>query len=200
MDKFNKLFVSLKYFLYGRNYFLALKALEFARKYHQGVRKDGVTKEFQHQLEIALYCTTLSALPDEEKVLATALLHDVVEDYNVPREEIKLLFGEQIEEAVWILTKEFKGVKKSYDSYFNDISNNPIAAIVKGADRIHNVQTMLGVFSKEKQERYLEEVETYFLPMIKQAKYNFPEHSAAFFNIQHMLKSQVQLFKAILKK
>jgi len=29
--------------------------MEFARSYHAGLRKDGITPEFEHQLSIALY-------------------------------------------------------------------------------------------------------------------------------------------------
>lgn len=200
MKRFDKLFVAFKYFLVGRKYYLALKALEFARNYHSGLRKDGNTPAFEHQLEIAMYLSTLQNLPNEEVVYAVALLHDVMEDFEISKEEMEQRFGKEVTDSVWLLTKKYKGNKKDTDQYFNDIAKNPIAALVKGADRIHNVQSMLNVFSKEKQEKYLEEVETYFLPMIKKAKYAFPEHSGAYFNIQHMLKSQTELFRAILKK
>ena len=200
MKRFDKLFVAFKYFLMGRKYFLALKALEFARNHHCGLRKDGNTPEFQHQLEIAMYLSTLPNLPQEEVVYTVAILHDVMEDYEVSPEEMEKRFGKEVMDTVWLLTKKYKGNKKDEKQYFKDISENAIAALVKGADRIHNVQSMLNVFSKEKQAKYLEEVEQNFLPMIKQAKYRFPEHSGAFFNIQHMLKSQVDLFRAILKK
>lgn len=200
MSRFEKLFVAFKYFLVGRKYYLALRALEFARTYHTGLRKNGETPEFQHQLEIAMYLSTLPNLPQEEIVYTVAILHDILEDYPVSKEEMTQKFGKEVLDIVWILTKKYQGSKKDEKQYFKDISENSIAALVKGADRIHNVQSMLNVFSKEKQAKYLEEVEQNFLPMIKQAKYRFPEHSGAFFNIQHMLKSQVDLFRAILKK
>jgi hypothetical protein len=73
-----------------------------------------------------------------------------------------------------------------------------VASIVKGADRVHNVNSMVGVFTKEKQARYAGEVEKYFLPMLKQARKNFPEQLDAYFNIMHMLRSQVNLLKGSL--
>lgn len=194
---YNKLYLSLKYYLLGREYFVALRALNFARTYHQGTRKDGVTPEFQHQLEIALYLTTLKDIKNEETLLACALLHDVMEDYNVSLEELTKEFGADIARIVELLTKKFRGKNKDYPSYFFWIGKDPIASLVKGTDRINNVQTMVGVFTLEKQKSYATEVNEYFLPMLKRAKYNFPEQSFAYFNIIHMLKSQLELLEAL---
>jgi len=58
---------------------------------------------------------------------------------------------------------------------------------------------MIGVFSKEKQKSYMKDVEDYFLPMIKKASYNFPNQTSAYFNIKHLLKSQLELIGASLK-
>jgi (p)ppGpp synthase/HD superfamily hydrolase len=193
MEKYNKLFVALKYYLYGRNYYTALKALEFARRYHTGTRKDGTTPAFLHQIEIALYITTLKDLKDEALSLTAALLHDVMEDYNISFQEMEGVFGKEITSIVWLLTKKHQGT-------VTELAKDPIASVVKGADRIHNIQTMIGVFSLEKQKKYAEEVQTRFLPMIKEAKRNFPEQSAAYFNIEHMLKSQLALITATHRK
>lgn len=197
MKHFEKLFTALKYYLIGKNYYNALKALQFARTHHCGFRKDGSTPEFQHQLEICMYLMTLKDLENEETVLTTALLHDSIEDYEISIEEIETKFGKEVTKCVWLLTKQYKNQKKNMDLYFEEISKNPIASLVKGADRIHNVQSMIGVFSKEKQIKYIDEVEKCFLPMIKKAKSNFPSQGAAYFNIQHMLISQVHLVRAI---
>lgn len=199
MGKYDKLFISLKYYLLGRKYFTALKALDFAKRHHKGMRKDGVTPELQHQVEIALFLTTLKDLQDEQLTLTCALLHDVVEDYDISVEEITSLFGKEVADHVWILSKEYRGEKVPPEQYFPAIGRNPIASLVKGADRINNVQSMHGVFTVDKQRAYVSEVKTYFLPMLKEAKYLFPEQSAAYFNIMHMLKSQVELVEAALE-
>ena len=59
MTKYEKLFISLRYWLHGRNYMKAAEALHFAACYHQGLRKDGATPEFEHQLTITHYLRTL---------------------------------------------------------------------------------------------------------------------------------------------
>lgn len=200
---YDKRFVALRFYLYGKRYFTALKAFNYARKYHIGTRLDG-TPELQHQVDIALYLSTLKDIRDEEKVIAVAMLHDVVEDYAVLK-EFSPIFDKEIVDCVWRLTKPgSKGrsgealTPEAKERYFEEIANDPIASLVKGADRINNVQTMPGAFSKEKQQRYVDEVEKHFLPMIKKATNNFPEQAPAYFNIKHMLKSQLSLIKLTL--
>lgn len=193
-DRYQKLFIALRYYLLGANYHMALRAFDFARKTHAGTRKDGTTPEFQHQVEIALYLTTLRhTLIDEHRALAVALLHDTMEDYEtVTSTDIRNLTDEQVERACVLLNKN----GKNPENYFGDIANSPIASIVKGADRIHNVNSMKGVFSPEKQQVYLQEVEKWFLPMLKNARNRFTEQTPAYFNIEFMLRSQINMLKA----
>jgi len=70
---------------------------------------------------------------------------------------------------------------------------------VKGADRIHNVQTMLGVFDLAKQQEYIHETEEYILPTLKEARRRFPHQEPAYENIKHMLQSQIELLVAVHK-
>jgi len=189
--RYEKMFTSLKYFLIGREYHLALKALHFARTYHTGLRKDHVTPEMLHQIEICQYLTTLRGMQNEETVIAVALLHDIMEDYDISFEEMTAKFGSVVTEKVWLLTKKYKGEKKDSKAYFDAISQDSIASLVKLSDRVNNLNSMIGVFTKEKQISYTTEVQTYFLQMLKQAKYNFPEQNAAYYNIQFIMETQV---------
>ncbi len=190
--EFNKLLITLRYYMLGAKYYKALKALDIARSYHRGFRKDGKTPELQHQVEMCLYATTLKDLINEELTLGTILLHDTLEDYpQATYEEIEKACGFEIADRCLILNKN----GKTYDKYFRKIGEDCIASIVKGTDRIHNVNSMLGVFSKEKQRAYVEEVDKYFLPMLKVARNSFPEQMQAYFNISFMLRSQANLLK-----
>jgi len=49
-DIYTKQFIAMRYWLLGRNYLLALDALEYAAKLHTGTRKDGRTQEYFHQI------------------------------------------------------------------------------------------------------------------------------------------------------
>ena len=77
-DKFSKLYIAIKFRLYGMGFFKALVALEKGRDIHDGFRKDGKTPEYQHQLEIALFILTLKDVQDLEGAIICALLHDTL--------------------------------------------------------------------------------------------------------------------------
>lgn len=203
MTKFEKKLLTLRQQLVGARYHHALAALEFAIRYHTGLRKDGVTPEFQHQVEIALFALTLPDLMYRQAVIATILLHDVREDYGVSAHEIRELFfedaefAEMVDRAVENMTKEFRGVKKDEQALFDAMSQDPIASIAKGCDRMHNLQSMVGVFKMAKQKEYIKEVHDLFLPMLKKARRLFPHQVNAYENIKHILQSQIQLIEAV---
>lgn len=198
-----KSMISMRYWLLGRNYHAAIEAMEFASKFHTGFRKDNCTPEFEHQLSIASFVRTLTnELQRPEQTLAVAFLHDVCEDYPVSLEEIESKFGEEIRDAVDCLTKKesmshMSVDKYKYESYYTKIANNKIASIVKGADRMHNIQSMHGVFCLDKQEKYVKETNDYVLPMLKSARRTFVSQEPAYENIKHVLKSQIDLILAI---
>lgn len=195
-----KQFIAMRYWLLGREFYLALDALEYASKYHTGKRKDGITQEYFHQLSIGRYTKSiLTSLEYPEETLATVFLHDISEDYAVSATEIRERFGERISEAVQLLTKKFGDYRKADTEYYRDITGNKIASVAKGADRIHNIQTMVGVFTYEKQKEYIEETETYILPALKEARRIFPRQEPAYENIRHVLVSQIELLRAVHK-
>jgi (p)ppGpp synthase/HD superfamily hydrolase len=191
MNQFEKLKITLRYFLLGREYYMAADALEYAAQYHTGFRKDGVTPEFQHQIEIAHYVRTLlPSLMFPEDTIAAVLLHDVPEDYGVPHAEISNRFGPKVGRAVFLMDK-------NSNANFAAIGEDPIASIAKGGDRSHNLQSMQGVFTREKQLKYIAEARNDFLPMLKTARRLFPKQEAAYENIKHMLNSQLELLEAL---
>lgn len=193
---FAKRKVALRYWLQGRNYFTALEAMEFAASYHIGTRKDGLTPEFDHQISICHFVRTLPDLMHEEATIATMLLHDVPEDYDVPIKTIADLFGEQIAEATELLNKnDAYGRPKNHQSMIESMAKNPIASIGKPSDRIHNWNSMIGVFTPEKQLRYIEEG-AQLIPMIKEARRRFPRQERAYENLKHMMQSQINLITA----
>lgn len=185
---------ALKGYCLGRDYVDVLRAITFAEEYHTGVRKDGVTPEFQHQIEIALHATTLKGLnhADESILLQMIMLHDVVEDYNVSLMEIEQRFGPVVAKGVEALSKVIGGIKKPMGQYMRDLALNPLAALAKGCDRVHNVQSMRGVFNYEKQKNYAKEVREHFFPMLRRVRDLAPQYRQAINNIKNMLEAQVQ--------
>jgi (p)ppGpp synthase/HD superfamily hydrolase len=197
MNKFDKMRIAMRYWLHGRGYHNAVRAMEFAYKYHTGTRKDGITPEFHHQVSIASYLRTLQ-LKYQEEALATAFLHDIIEDHKVDLKVISAEFGEDIAKAVKLLTKKNIGEAPDTETYFDNMSNCPIASLVKGGDRIHNFQTMIDIFTPEKKQEYIDECENHILPMLKEARRKFPEQEPAYENIKLVLMSQIELINVSL--
>jgi (p)ppGpp synthase/HD superfamily hydrolase len=192
---------ALRYWLLGRNYLTALKAFEYAQKFHTGIRKDGISKEFSHQIFIASYARTLcQCLFRPEGTLAAIFLHDICEDYPVSFDEIERLFGTDIRVPVELLTKKKDGARVPDTIYYERMAFDPVASLAKALDRAHNVFTMSEAgWTVDKQERYLSEVFTLLLPMIKQARRLFPEQEPAYENVKTLLLVQAKHIEANLR-
>ncbi len=200
-NDYQKLFIAMRYWLLGmaendNRYVLPLNALEYAKNIHIGYRKDGKTPEFQHQLEIVHYLRTLyKGLMYAPETMAAAFLHDVPEDYDISFDELESLFGERVTNAVQLLTKKYRGESKEIEQYFDEMAHCPIASIIKGADRINNHQSMHPVFTDKKQQSYIEETETYIIPMLKKARHLHVQQEFIYENIKFVLKSQMMFVK-----
>lgn len=93
----------------------------------------------------------------------TGLFHDLLEDTNATSEEILDLSNPSVLEAVKLLTKQ-KGYIMS--EYIENISKNPIAKMVKLADRIHNLSECKET-TKKFQTKYVKETKEWFLDLAK---------------------------------
>jgi (p)ppGpp synthase/HD superfamily hydrolase len=197
-------------------------ALELVYEKHNGLRKDGKTPEWFHQLSILMYLMTMEASFKDHRIdtgrqgswegiptrislrfdwalYKAALLHDIHEDYGYPLPTIAERFSPEVARSVELLSKKTPGgPKKATADYYQDMAADPFASIVKGADRIHNIQTMPGVFKPEKMTAYLQETEEHVLPMLKKARKNFPQRRPVYENIKHVLVSQSALIRFFL--
>jgi len=158
------------------------RAYVFAMKAHGGqVRKSG-DPYFTHPLAVAQILTGIRADP---ATVATALLHDVVEDTDVSLEDIKRFFGEEIAKLVDGVTKlsqyelgrvpgvgdapvemthhavQFEQFRKFVVSMASDVR----ILLVKLADRLHNMRT-LGFFDDaQKRARIAQETIEVYAPL-----------------------------------
>lgn len=180
--------------------FNALRAFNYARELHDGMRKGGNAPEFSHQVFIANFARTLSSsLLYPEDTLAAIFLHDTPEDKSKTHEEIEERFGRRVRAAVEAMTKKYQGIIIPYPVYFERIGNDPIASIGKGIDRCHNILTMSDAeWTVDKQEKYLIDITDWFLPMLKAARKNFPEQHDAYENIKSNLLIQCKHIELIL--
>jgi (p)ppGpp synthase/HD superfamily hydrolase len=187
---------SIRYWLHGRGYNTALKAMDLGLKWHIDLRKDGLP-EFSHQIFQVAYARSLADLMlHPENTLAVIFLHDLVEDHNPEQEVVDDGFGEEIGRGVELMTNvDCQGNKKGIASYYAMMEYDPLASIAKGVDRMHNFQSMAGVFGLEKQKTYIAETERFIIPMLKNARKNFPEQEPVYQNIKHVLRTQIELFQ-----
>lgn len=198
---YNKLVIAMRYYLLGKKYFRAVQAMELGMSIHIGTRADHITPEFQHQMEMAHYLRTLeSHLIFPEETFCCVFLHDVYEDYpeKVTLDMIERNFGDIVKTGVKVVSKPENFDKSNQCDYFDPIGLDPVGSITKGVDRINNLGSMVGVFSKTKQKKYVNEVEVYFLPMLKEARRLFPAQEPIYENIKFILISQITLLKEAL--
>lgn len=191
----------MRTYLHGKEWHLALDAMNFAMSWHKGTRKDGVSPEFSHQMFIALYVLTIAPLlmyPQE--TLAAVFLHDICEDYPVSYDEIERRFGRRVRVAVELLTKKDQnGLRVPDDVYYARMADDEIASIVKGVDRAHNIHSMHNTdWSIETQQAYLDFVFDKVLPMLKKAREKFNRQRLAYENIKAVLLMQARPIQLLL--
>ena len=178
-------------------------ALHYARKAHEGqFRKaqkfSGPRQDyFTHPLLIVCHMEGLGI--DEDEMLAAGLLHDVCEDCGIHPDDLP--FSGTIRHSVGLLTKREDGYKSKSEmtrTYYERISHDRIAAVVKIVDRCHNISTMAQVFSNAKLSEYIDETETYVIPLIKVVKHSWPEYSNLAFLVKYHILAVIESTKVML--
>jgi hypothetical protein len=203
--QFDKLFISMQYYLLGRiahdaQFQVAYDAMRYASDIHVGFRKDGKTPEFQHQLEIAhLLRTMLKNMMYPGQTLAAVFLHDTPEDYDVPYAEVETRFGKLVADATRLLNKyDEAGNPKPLDDYYAALASCPIASLAKPGDNGHNQSTMAGVFGYKKQFEYSLGIRQRSWDMVKVARRLWPQQEAAYENLKFLLRVQYNAVQAML--
>ena len=177
-------------------------ALRFMKKAHEGqYRKPSLFSDTKvpyitHPLMMACHAHALGIR--EDKILASILLHDVCEDCGVTPEELP--FSEEVREAVRLLSFQVMPSETRADAkkrYYAAIAENRIARIVKILDRCNNISTMASSFTQKKLVAYVDETETYVMPLLEQAKYAIPEYADAFYLLKYHMRSVLESIKAM---
>lgn len=120
------------------------KALLIATNAHHGQFDKGGKPYILHPLKVMHYLKT-----DDEELMCTALLHDVVEDTNVTYQDLRDAgISERVIRALKCLTKQ-RG--QTYEEYKTEVFSNPEAMKVKMADLRHNtdIRRLKGVTEKD---------------------------------------------------
>lgn len=131
-------------------------ALSFATVKHDGQFRIGGLPYISHPVAVA---EILREQGYDEDYQIAGLFHDLLEDTDASEEEILSFGGENVLEAVKLLTKQ-KGYVMA--EYISGIRENPIALAVKGADRLHNLRCAL-VTDEEFKRRYVLETLDWYM-------------------------------------
>ncbi|MEM1138855.1 MAG: bifunctional (p)ppGpp synthetase/guanosine-3',5'-bis(diphosphate) 3'-pyrophosphohydrolase [Pseudomonadota bacterium] len=123
------------------------KAYVFAMKAHGNQVRHSGDAYFSHPLEVAGILTRLKL---DSATIATALLHDTVEDTATTLDDIGDMFGETVQELVDGVTKlnrlDFTSEKVKQAENFRKLmlamSKDVRVLLIKLADRLHNMRTI----------------------------------------------------------
>ncbi len=140
------------------------KAYLFANEKHFGVKRLTGEDYINHPLNVAYILTSMNA---DYSTLAAALLHDVIEDTDVTKEELEKLFGSEIALLVDGVTKINKinfettnaAVIANQRKILVGLCEDVRVIFIKLADRLHNMRTLWIHSEKKQKENALETLE-----------------------------------------
>lgn len=151
------------------------RAVEYASRAHGEQSRASGELYVSHPIQVAIILLDLRL--DQDSIVA-AILHDVIEDTRVTREELVGEFGERVVALVEGVTKlkrvklkskvdrvdldeeQAENLRKMFLAMVNDIR----VVIIKLADRLHNMRT-LSYLPEDKQQRVARETLDVFAPL-----------------------------------
>lgn len=145
------------------------KAYDFSKRAHQGQSRESGAPYFEHPYEVALILADLEL--DMETIIA-GLLHDVLEDTPVTREELAANFGSTVLMLVDGVTKldklpfrdRFEHQAENMRKMIFAMAEDVRVILIKLADRLHNMRTLRHV-SPAKQVLISQETLDIFAPL-----------------------------------
>ena len=147
------------------------RAYVYAMKMHGAQLRASGDPYFAHPIEVAGILTDYKL---DAAAIATALLHDTIEDTPATREEIAAKFGEDVANMVEGVTKltrlelqsEYTKQSENLRKFILAISKDIRVLLVKLADRLHNMRTLHFV-APEKRERISRETLEVYAPLAR---------------------------------
>lgn len=133
-----------------------LAAARTSRKLHEGQVRDSGEPYFVHPLQVAEVLLDMNL---DSSTVAAALLHDVLEDTRMTRQDLRREFGREVEALVNGVTKiatvkaqnknvqETETIRKMLLAMVKDIR----VILIKLADKLHNMRTL--EYKNEKRRR-----------------------------------------------
>ena len=145
------------------------KAYSYAYEKHKDQKRSSGEPYFVHVLNVAY---ELAKLKTDPNTICAGLLHDVIEDCGVEKEEFVEEFGEEIYEMVEAVTK-ISNLKFTDEKEYQAVNHRKIliamakdvrVILVKLVDRLHNMRT-LEYMPEIKQKRIAKETLDVYAPI-----------------------------------
>ena len=153
---------------------LIRRAFDLGARAHSFQDRKSGEPYFTHPIAVA---NLLADLRLDDASIATALLHDVVEDTGYTRNDIVEFFGEEIaglvagvtklseiEERDAVVNTREEAQAENFRKLILAVARDARVLLVKLADRLHNMRT-LGAMPKEKQDRIAAETMEVYAPL-----------------------------------
>lgn len=149
MDRFKPLQKKLSYL--GKKQLAKVKqAYKVAKEAHTGQKRSSGEEYITHPIAVAAILADMHM--DSESIMA-ALLHDVIEDTSIDKDTVSKTFGNSVAEIVDGVTKltkiQFSSTAEAQAESFRKMilamSQDIRVILVKLADRLHNMRTIISL-------------------------------------------------------
>lgn len=146
------------------------RAYVFSMHAHGSQKRANGDPYFSHPIEVAGILTDLHL---DDETIATAILHDTIEDTVATPEEIRSKFGESVARMVDGVTKlskieaqsENERAAENLRKFLLAMSDDIRVLLVKLADRLHNMRTLRFIDKPEKRKRIARETMDIYAPL-----------------------------------
>ena len=146
------------------------RAYVFSMQAHGSQKRASGDPYFSHPIEVAGILTDLRL---DDETIATAILHDTIEDTVATPEEITRLFGENVARLVDGVTKlsrieaqtESERAAENLRKFLLAMSDDIRVLLVKLADRLHNMRTLHHIANPDKRRRIAKETMDIYAPL-----------------------------------
>ncbi|MEX6724229.1 RelA/SpoT family protein [Parapedomonas caeni] len=161
------------------------RAYVFSMKAHGTQLRASGDPYFSHPIEVAGILTDLKL---DDKTIATAILHDTIEDTVATQEQIDKLFGADVGRLVDGVTKlsrieaqtDTERAAENFRKFLLAMSDDIRVLLVKLADRLHNMRTLHFIKNEDKRRRIARETLDIYAPLAERiGMYEFKNELAA---------------------
>lgn len=125
---------------------LPMRALELAARWHQGQMRKHPSEQIPYIAHPAGVGMLLMAAGADDETIAAGILHDVIEDCGISKDELAVATTEQVADLVSWVTEQSKSLPwaERKRAYRERLADAPISALkIAAADHIHNLQSLL---------------------------------------------------------